>query len=56
MKSQVIKLQAENKNMNGTNTIATKTNHYQELIKKIKKRKGHEASISDRFSNKHGNT
>ena len=25
--------------MNGTNTVATKTKHYQELIKKIKKEK-----------------
>ena len=39
MKSQVINLQAKNKNMNGTNTIATKAKHYQELIKKIKKEK-----------------
>ena len=39
MKSQVINLQTKNKNMNGTNTVATKTKHYQELIKKIKKEK-----------------
>ena len=39
MKSQVINLQTKNKNMNGTNTVATKTEHYQELIKKIKKEK-----------------
>ena len=30
MKSQVIELQAENKNMNEMNKMATKTNHYQE--------------------------
>ena len=39
MKSQVINLQAKNKNMNRTNTIVTKAKHYQELIKKIKKEK-----------------
>ena len=39
MKSQVINLQAKNKNMNRTNTIATKAKHFQELIKKIKKEK-----------------
>ena len=39
MKLQVINLQAKNKNMNGTNKIATKAKHYQELIKKIKKEK-----------------
>ena len=39
MKSQVINLQAKNKNMNRTNTVVTKAKHYQELIKKIKKEK-----------------
>ena len=33
MKSQIIELQAQNKNMNEINTLVTKTNHYQELIK-----------------------
>ena len=33
MKSQIIDLQAQNKNMNEINTLVTKTNHYQELIK-----------------------
>ena len=40
MKSQVIELQAENKNMNEMNTMTTKTNHYQELIKTMEKEKG----------------
>ena len=40
MKSQIIDLQAQNKNMNEINTLVTKTNHYQELIKTMKKEKG----------------
>ena len=40
MKSQVIELQAENKNMNEMNKMATKTNHYQELLKMVEKGKG----------------
>ena len=40
MKSQVIELQADNKNMDEMNTMTTKTNHYQELIKTIEKEKG----------------
>ena len=39
MKSQVIELQADNKNMNEMNTVTTKTNHYQEL-KTMEKEKG----------------
>ena len=39
MKLQVIKLQAETKNMNAINTMATKTNHYQSLSKKMRKEK-----------------
>ena len=40
MKSQVIELQADNKHMNEMNTMTTKTNHYQELIKTMEKEKG----------------
>ena len=40
MKSQVLEQQAENKNMNEMNTMTTKTNHYQELIKTMEKEKG----------------
>ena len=40
MKPQIIELQAQNKNMNEINTLVTKTNHYQELIKTMKKEKG----------------
>ena len=39
MKSQVIELQAENKNMNEMNTMTTKIN-YPELIKTMEKEKG----------------
>ena len=40
MKSQIIELQVENRNMNETmNTMATKTNQ-QELIKTMEKEKG----------------
>ena len=39
-KSQVIELQAVNKNMNEMNTMTIKTNHYQELIKTMEKEKG----------------
>ena len=39
VKSQVIELQAENKNMNDMNTMTTKVNH-QELIKTMGKEKG----------------
>ena len=42
--------------MNGTNTVATKTKHYKELIKKNKKRKRHETNFSDRYRNEHENT
>ena len=38
MKSQVIELQAENKNMNYMNTMTTRVNH-QELIKTMEKEK-----------------
>ena len=40
MKSQVIELQAENKNMNEMNKMATKTNHYQESLKTVEMGKG----------------
>ena len=39
MKSQVIELHAENKNMNEMNTVTAKTNHYQEFIKTMEKEK-----------------
>ena len=39
MKSQVIELQVENKSMNEMNTMTSKTNHYQELIKTMDKEK-----------------
>ena len=40
MKSQVIELHDENKNMNEMNALTAKTNCYQELIKTMEKGKG----------------
>ena len=40
MKSKVIELHAENQNMNGMNTLTTKTSHCQEFKKIIEKEKG----------------